>query len=810
MIEIKDKSYAIHTAHTSYIMRVTESGHVEHLYYGRRISLSNGIDNLVERHEFPPGASNSYSPEFPQLVMQDMALELSAPGKGDNRIPGVELIYADGSRTSDFTFLSARESREQSPYETLPCSYSDTAAESLEIALYDRLHGIRIELSYLAYEEEDCICRRTRIINESDQPAQLEAIMSGQVDFPLEGFIMSTFHGAWAREMRRVDVPLVQGRYQSGSTCGASSNTANPFFMLSRPSTTEDTGDAYGFNLVYSGNHMECAEVNEFGKTRVVWGIRPEGFSWRLKAGARFEAPEAVMTYGARGFNSMSGNLHRFVRKHIVRGKWRDKERPVLLNSWEAAYFDINEAKLLRLAKAGKEAGIELFVMDDGWFGKRNDDTSSLGDWVENRKKLPLGIKGISEKIHAMGMGFGLWVEPEMVNVDSDLYRAHPDWTLEIPGQPHSEGRNQRILDLSRQEVQDYIIKSMSRVFSGGKRRKNEPEDKSMAPVDYVKWDMNRTMTDVFSQGGVEKQQGETAHRYMLGLYRVMGELTKRFPRILFEGCASGGNRFDLGILSYFPQIWGSDDTDAVARADIQNGYSYGYPLSTVSAHVSGSPNHQTLRVTSLATRFAVASYGVLGYESNFSDMKKEELDEIAEQIARYKEWRRVFFFGDFFRGRSFTGQYSDIRSGSVLAPDDGNLMEWTVVAPDRKRAVAMLLQRQVVPNAQNTRIFPRGLAENVVYRFTSPAFHMNIRLFGDLVNTVSPVHIRQDSAAHALLSKFVKLDGEAEDITAAGESLMYGGVCLSPAYGGTGFNDRTRVFPDYAARLYYIEEAEG
>ncbi|MDE6740434.1 MAG: alpha-galactosidase, partial [Lachnospiraceae bacterium] len=356
------------------------------------------------------------------------------------------------------------------------------------------------------------------------------------------------FNGAWAREMKRTDTRLMSGRHVNASYTGTSSNRANPFVMLSKPETSEDLGDCYGFNLIYSGNHYEAAEVSGYGKTRVVMGINPQSFCFRIGAGECFEAPEAVMSYSHEGYNGMSRHMHRFVREHIVRGKWKHKTRPILLNSWEASYFDINERKLLQLAKAGKEVGIELFVMDDGWFGSRDDDTQSLGDWEVNRKKLPDGVEGLARKVKDLGLDFGIWVEPEMVNVKSKLYEEHPDWVLMIPDKPHSEGRNQRILDLTRKEVQDYIIEEMSRVFSS-------------AEIAYVKWDMNRTVTDYYSSALPAERQGEVAHRYVMGLYRCMKALTERFPEILFEGCAAGGNRFDLGILCYFPQIWASDDT---------------------------------------------------------------------------------------------------------------------------------------------------------------------------------------------------------------------------------------------------------
>ena len=456
--------------------------------------------------------------------------------------------------------------------------------------------------------------------------------------------------------------------------------------------------------------------------------------------------------YAENGFNQMSQRLHYFIREHIVRGTWQKKERPILLNSWEASYFDISEKKLLKLAKEAKEVGIELFVMDDGWFGERMDDSSSLGDWEANAKKLLGGLKGLSDKIRGLGLQFGIWVEPEMVNVKSKLYVAHPDWTIEIPGQPHSEGRNQRILDLGRREVQDYIIESMSKVFSS-------------ADISYVKWDMNRTFSDYYSTALPPERQGEVAHRYVLGLYRCMKELTERFPEILFEGCAAGGNRFDLGILCYFPQIWGSDDTDACCRADIQTNYSYGYPLSTVSAHVSACPNHQTLRRTPLTTRFAVAAFAVLGYECNFCDCTREELEEIRAQIALYRKWRSVLQQGTFYRGRTFA---------------DGNLTEWTCVSEDQTQAVGMLMQKLAEPNTQFHAYYPKGLAKEKRYHFTNRALTYSILEFGDLVNTVAPVHIRPDSVTHHLLAKFVKMDGETEDFCAYGDALMYGGVHLS------------------------------
>ena len=577
--------------------------------------------------------------------------------------------------------------------------------------------------------------------------------------------------------MERKDNRISSGKYVNSSYTGTSSNRANPFVMLSEEKTTEDSGICYGINLIYSGNHYECCEVNSYGKLRFVSGINPNSFEYRLEVGEELEAPESVMTFSPNGFNGMSQRMHSFVRNCIVRGTWKKKLRPVLLNSWEAAYFDINESKLLRLAKAGKEAGIELFVMDDGWFGQRDDDSSSLGDWFVNKKKLPNGVGGLCKKINDLGLMFGIWIEPEMVNVKSELYRTHPDWTIEIPGKNHSEGRNQRILDLANPDVVDYMIKQIEELLSS-------------ANIDYVKWDMNRTFTDYYSNYLPKERQGETGHRYVLGLYKMMKTLTQKFPKILFEGCSAGGNRFDLGILSYFPQIWASDNTDAVYRVKAMTSYSYGYPMSTVTAHVSACPNHQTLRTTPLQTRFNVAAFGVCGYECNFCDMKKEELKEIKTQINIYKEWRNILQYGHFYRGRN------------------DNIHEWTCVSDDKKKALGMIMQELVVPNTQFHQYYPKGLDKKSKYSFNNREIRYNIKEFGDLVNTVSPIHIKQDSLIHNVLAKHVTMPGETEQYIASGSVLM-GGVKLKQAFAATGYNENTRYFQDFASRIYFMEGVE-
>ncbi len=839
--KIRNKLFILDTKHTTYAFRVLPTGQLEHLYYGAGITVDDAEDGedagLAERHAFPPGCTCLYDEEEKRYSLEDMRLEYSQPGKGDLREPAVVVRHADGARTSDFVFVKAELKEGTIKLPGLPTAYdpAETAAhgadsaekaahgtdgaekaahgtdgaekaargsgrgiraQSLILTLADHSYDMELTLNYTVYPACDVITRSAVLKNCGKEPVTVERLMSLSLDFDADQYVMSTFNGAWVREMKRTDTFLGAGKLVSGTTSGVSSNRANPFVMLSAPYTTEDHGKVYAFNLIYSGNHYEAAEVSPFGKVRFMTGINPEGFSWKLDPGESFAAPEAVMTCSEEGFNGMSRRMHAFIREHVVRGKWKNKTRPVLLNSWEASYFNIDEGKLLSLAKAGRKAGIELFVMDDGWFKGRSDDTRALGDWEVDAKKLPNGIEGLAAKIRKLGMGFGIWVEPEMVSVNSDLYRAHPDWAMQIPGHYHSEGRNQRILDFTRRDVQDYIIEKMSGIFG-------------TAGVSYVKWDMNRCMSDVFSASLPADRQGEVGHRYVLGLYRVMSTLTERFPKILFEGCASGGNRFDLGILSFFPQIWASDDTDAVARSEIQTNYSYGYPMSTVTAHVSDAPNHQTLRRTPLMTRFNVAAFGVLGYECNLCDMKKNQVEEIARQVALYKAWRETFFFGNFYRGRSI-GRSDASGAGlpggySVLSPGPGNVAEWTVVSRDGKRAAGLLLQLLTRPNVRTEVYHAKGLIPDKKYSFKNVEMKYNIKDFGSMVNAVAPIHIKPDGVIHNIVAKKVKMDGETEALTMYGDALMRAGVHVAQAFSGTGYSGEVRHMPDFASRLYFM-----
>ena len=508
------------------------------------------------------------------------------------------------------------------------------------------------------------------------------------MDLPDKNYEMTELVGSWIRERHVHTRKLNYGIQSVYSMRGCSSHQFNPFIMLKRENTDEFSGEALGFSLVYSGDFLAQVEVDTYDVTRVVLGIHPNEFRWELKDGESFQTPEMVMVYSDKGSNGMSQVFHKLYRTRLARGKWRDKERPILINNWEATYFDFDEEKILNIAGRAKELGIELFVLDDGWFGKRNTDNCSLGDWYPNLEKLPGGIKGLAQKIENMGMKFGLWFEPEMVNKDSDLYREHPDWIIETPERHSSHGRFQYVLDFSRKEVVDKIYEMMEKILGGAK-------------VSYVKWDMNRSITECYSSALPADRQGEVFHRYILGVYDLYDRLTSRFPKVLFESCASGGGRFDPGILYYAPQGWASDDSDAVERLKIQYGTSFCYPVSSIGSHVSMAPNHQVYRNTPLHTRANVAYFGTFGYELDLNKLSDREQEQVKEQIRFMKKYREVLQFGDFYRLKS---------------PFDGNVTAWMVV--NEKRTLALVGWYRVLcgVNMPFTRTKLQGLKDEYRY----------------------------------------------------------------------------------------------
>ena len=745
----KERIFKLDTPASSYVIGIVDKENfVGHVYYGKKLRDAN-IAYLLRTGEGPfvPSENNRERVSF----YDTFPMEYAGNGLGDYRRSSISVRTAGGHTAVSLFYVSHKIYAGKPGLAGLPATFGDeNACETLELLCEDPVLGLKVTLLYTAFSDVDVITRSVRIENNGEM-LYLTKALSFSMDMDNRDFTLLTMHGSWARERMLEHRKVKKGFMGVESVRGESSHQEHPFMALAAGNADQSHGEVYGMHFVYSGNFIGQVELGQFDTVRVGMGIHPENFCWKLEKGESFQTPEVVLVYSDTGYDGMTHQFHELYRNHLIRSEYKDKKRPILINNWEATYFDFNTEKLLSIAKKAAELGIEMLVMDDGWFGHRNDDSTSLGDWFVNEKKLPGGLNYLVDEVNKLGMKFGIWMEPEMISPDSELYKEHPDWAIAVKGRTGTLSRNQYVLDFSRKDVRDCIYEKIRAILNS-------------ANIEYVKWDMNRTFSDYYSQSLPAAQQGEVAHRYVLGLYRCMEELTRRFPEILFEGCAAGGNRFDPGILCYFPQIWGSDDTDACCRADIQTNYSYGYPLSTVSAHVSACPNHQTLRRTPLTTRFAVAAFAVLGYECNFCDCTREELEEIRAQIALYRKWRSVLQQGIFYRGRTFA---------------DGNLTEWTCVSEDQTQAVGMLMQKLAEPNTQFHAYYPKGLAKEKRYHFTNRALTYSILEFGDLVNTVAPVHIRPDSVTHHLLAKFVKMDGETEDFCAYGDALMYGGVHL-------------------------------
>ena len=625
----------------SYILQVLDEGYVVHRYFGKKIkrfSPDNKITYL-DRAFSPNPTSQDRT-----FSLDTLALEYSSNGLGDFRTAAIEVRNAKGTAL-DLRYQGHRIFKGKKELAGLPASFgNEEQVETLEVDLYDQLTEVTVTLTYSLFEEANFLAR-SALIQTGKQAIQLEKALSLTLDLPHKDFTIHSLTGRYGYEKEWTRTPLTQGRYSVGSIRGASSHSRTPFIALADPATTEDQGDIYSAQLVYSGNFTAFVETTAIQTSRLGIGLNDEHFSWHLEAHSQFQTPEALLSYTDQGFTGLTRDNQGFARQHIARGKWAQKERPILINNWEATYFHFTEDKILELAQSAKEAGIELFVLDDGWFGKRNSDTCSLGDWVENRDKLPSGLAGLGKKINDLGLAFGLWFEPEMVSEDSDLYRAHPDWTIQISGRGHTYSREQLVLDLSKQEVCDYLIEAVSAVLES-------------APISYVKWDMNRNITNI-PEHQANHEKHEFYHRYILGLYQVLEELNQRFPDILFESCSGGGGRNDLGMLYYMPQAWASDNTDAIGRLSIQEGTGLIFPAVSVGSHVSAVPNHQTGRVTPLATRGHVAMLGNLGYELDLHALPERKLEQIAQQVETYKSIRKTVQFGDYYRLKKTDNTYA-------------------------------------------------------------------------------------------------------------------------------------------------------
>ena len=689
-ISFKQTSMTFHlyNRELSYIIKILPEGIPVQLYFGAALPDRDNWDYLLEFAARP--MSVNYSLDRTDMSLEHLRLEYPMSLSGDMRNGAADIRQKDGSRIAEFVYES-HEIRDGKPsLEPLPACYVESADEActLDLRLWDEKIRSRLVLSYTIYENRPVICRNARIENLGSEGYILDRMMSLSLDLPDDDWEQMVLAGAWARE-RNIEVhPLHTGVQSIYSLRGHSSHNYNPFLCLKRRETTEQAGECFGLSLVYSGNFLAETDVNTYHTTRVSMGIHPYTFSWPLQPGESFQTPEAVLVYAQKGLNAMSQAFHGLFRERLARGRFRDEPRPLLLNSWEGIYMDVDEARVLEMAQATADLGLEMFVLDDGWFKGRDTDSTSLGDWVTDSRKLPSGLGSLSRKVEDMGIQFGLWFEPEMISMDSDLYRSHPDWLMHTPGRRISTGRKQFVLDFANPEVVTYIGDAMEKILDE-------------ASISYIKWDMNRSLSEVYSLHYPADQQGTIYHRFILGVYALYDRLTKAHPEILFESCAAGGARFDPGMLYYAPQTWTSDDTDAVERLKIQYGTSMLYPISSMGSHVSAIPNHQLHRLTSLHMRFAVAIFGTVGYELDPLALSEEEKDEIRDQVRFMKKYRRLIQFGTFYR---------------LQSPFQGTETAWMVVSEDKTQAIVGYYRVLQEINAPFRRLKLQGLTPDRLY----------------------------------------------------------------------------------------------
>ena len=681
----------IHTANTTYQMRIERHGFLQHLYYGRRV---NDEDMGYLYWNYDRACSGNPDEVYPsrKISFDTMPQEFPGHGIGDFRIHALSVHNEDGSYGADFRYVSHKIKVGKYELPGLPSSYDPSGtAESLEVTVRDRVTGLTLELLYGVFAEEDMITRAVRVVNGGEKSITIDRAFSAALDIPYGNWDLVHFHGKHALERQFEREPLTHLIKTIESTRGTSSHQENPFIILAGSKTSEFYGSCYGMMLVYSGGFKAAAERDQYDNTRLVMGIQDDQFQWTLGPNEVFVTPEVLMTYSEDGFSKLSNNYHNFIRHNICRGKYALSRRPILINNWEATYFDFTDEKILEIADEAAELGIEMLVLDDGWFGQRNSDNAGLGDWYVNEEKIKCGLKSLVEQINAKGLKFGIWMEPEMVNEDSDLYRVHPDWVLRMPGRKPMRGRNQLVLDMSRKEVVDYIYERIADILGNNN-------------IEYLKWDMNRSISDAYSAELPPEKQGEVMHRYMLGLYDLMGRVTTNFPDVLIEGCSAGGARFDAGILCYSPQIWCSDDTDPIHRLNIQYGTSFGYPVSAVGSHVSASPNHQTGRTTPIHTRAVVAMSGTFGYELDPAKLTDEDKEEIKDQIRVFKQYYDLIQNGNYYRLTEIKEDYYEA---------------WQFASQDGSEALLNVVVTNTQPNPTLMSIRLRGLDPDGLYEMT-------------------------------------------------------------------------------------------
>ena len=680
--------FKLDAKNTSYVFGATDDGYLIHAYYGKKIE-DEDLTYLLRLTENPWTLKTNARDKG--TFMDAHAFEYPCHGTGDYREPCLMVMDDEGMTTTDLRYVSHKVYKGKPALEGMPATFADeNEAETLEITCVDKHTGLEAVLVYTAFNDLDVITRSVRLKNNGTAPLNVKRVLSACVDFDNDGYDFITLNGSWARERVMERCRLHHGKQGVDSVKGESSHQNNPFVALVSHTADEDNGEAYGFNFVYSGNFFAQAEVTQHKYTRLVMGINHFDFNWLLEAGEEFVAPEVVMVYSSEGIGAMSRTFHDLYREHLIRGEYKDKRRPILINNWEATYFNFDTEKLIDIAKEASKLGIEMLVMDDGWFGHRDADNSSLGDWFVYEKKIKGGLKYLVDEVNKLGMKFGIWFEPEMISPDSELYKAHPEWAIQVQGRELSMSREQYVLDYSNKEVRDHIYGMMKKILDS-------------ANIEYIKWDMNRQLTEVGSTTLPKNRQRELWHRYVLGVYDVMNRLTTDYPHILLENCSGGGARFDPAMLYYSPQIWCSDDTDAIERLKIQHGTSICYPASAMGAHVSDCPNHTVGRSTPFATRGNVAMVGTFGYELDVTRIPQEDRDAIPGQIAQFNKYNPIIRTGD---------QY---RIGNVF--EDNMWDAWMFVAKDKSEAVFTFVQVLGRPNYRNRRVKLKGLDPKAMYR---------------------------------------------------------------------------------------------
>ncbi|MCR4927857.1 MAG: alpha-galactosidase [Lachnospiraceae bacterium] len=693
------RTFKLDTPNTTYMIGLAdEPGYIGQVYYGKRVN-DEDLNYLMRTNEAPfiPSKNAREKCSF----LDTYPFEMPCAWGGDYRDPAFEIRTASGHSTCELVYESHDIIKGKKKLSGLPATFADESeAETLEIKCVEPDLGFHVILSYTAFSDVDIITKSVRVINDSADTFYLERIISAVLNIEdTPAYDMITMHGSWARERHICRREIPYGRSSSSSTRGESGHQDHPFLAVLEHTATEDSGNVYGMSFVYSGNFLAQCERNQFDTIRAMMGINPYGFCFKLLPGDEFTAPEVVMTFSSKGLGQMSRNFHDVYRKHLIRGEYKDKKRPILINNWEATYFDFNTEKLLDIARCAAVCGIEMLVMDDGWFGKRSSDNCALGDWFVNEEKLPGGLKYLVDEVNKLGLKFGIWVEPEMISPDSDLYRAHPDWAIKVPYKTPAMSREQYVLDFSRKEIRDCIYERISAILKS-------------ANIEYVKWDMNRQLADIGSICLDFDRQGELFHRYCLGVYEMQERLINDFPHILLENCSGGGARFDAGMLYYSPQIWCSDDTDAIERLTIQEGTSLCYPVSCMGAHVSVCPNHSVGRNTPFETRGYVALAGTFGYELDITKLSDEEREMIKGQIADYHRYNDLIREGDLYRCESYRENHNFNLTG--------------VVSKDKKEALFTFVRVMGVPNSHSRRIYFRGLDENMMYKVEGSEYYLS------------------------------------------------------------------------------------